>query len=179
MPALRLGLAVAALLCGSLLAAGCAELEQYRQEIELAREILRQIRGLEPAPPAPTPPPVARPEAAAPALSISGSCVQRDETGYAETVRLEVAGGQVRQFDARIDVPKRGSCRFQLADFAQSKQTPYVELAARSKTACAIRMWQQVDRVTVTATDCEEKCARGAFEYVWPIQLNARTGGCY
>lgn len=178
MRSLRRGFVVGALLCAPLLAVGCAELEQYREEIELAREILRQIRGLEPAPPAPTPP-VTRPEEAAPGLSISASCVQRDETGYAENARVEVAGGQVRQFDARIDVPKRGSCRFQLAEFTQSKQTPFVELVARSKTACAIRMWQQAERVTITATDCEEKCARGTFEYIWPIQLNARTGGCY
>jgi hypothetical protein len=171
------GSAVAALLCLPLLVTACAELEQYREEIELAKEILRRIRGVEPAPPAPAPPAVISPEA--PALSVKGKCVGRDETGYAENVQLEVVGGQVRQFDARIDVPKRGSCRFQLAEFAQSKQTPYVELAARSRTACAIRMWQQAERVTVTATDCEEKCARGAFEYIWPIQLDARTGGCY
>lgn len=171
------GSAVAALLCLPLLVAACAELEQYREEIELAKEILRQIRGVEPAPPAPTPPAVVRPDATA--LNIKGKCVGRDETGYAENVQLEVVAGQVRQFDARIDVPKRGSCRFQLAEFAQSKQAPYVELAARSKTACVIRMWQQAERVTVTATDCEEKCARGAFEYIWPVQFDARTGGCY
>jgi hypothetical protein len=40
-------------------------------------------------------------------------------------------------------------------------------------------MWEQGDRVTVTANDCAEKCTRGAFEYVWPILFDKRTGGCY
>ena len=175
----RRSIAAAALLGLSLLAASCAELAQYQEQIEEIRDLWRQLRGLEPAPPAPTPPVVVTPEAPVQALTVKGSCVGRDETGYAESVQLDVASGQVRQYDARIDVPKRGSCRFQLTEFSQSRRTPYVELAARSKTACAIRMWQQGTRVTVTATDCEEKCTRGAFEYIWPIQFDAKTGGCY
>jgi hypothetical protein len=179
MPSPCRGTATAALLWLSLLAAGCADLGQYQAQIEEIRDLWRQLRGIEPAPPPPTPPAVARPEAPVQALSVKASCVGRDETGYAENVQLDVVDGQVRQFDARIDVPKRGSCRFQLAEFSQDRRQPYVELAARSKTTCAIRMWQQASRVTVTATDCEDKCARGAFEYIWPIQLDAKTGGCY
>jgi hypothetical protein len=175
----RRSAAAAALLCLSLLPAGCAELTQYQEQIEEIRDLWRQLRGLEPAPPAPMPPVVVTPEAPAQTLTVKGSCVGRDETGYAESVQLDVAEGQVRQFDARIDVPKRGSCRFQLAEFSQTRRQPYVELAARSKTACAIRMWQQGSRVTVTATECEEKCARGAFEYIWPIQIDEKMGGCY
>ena len=111
-------------------------------------------------------------------LNLNGNCVGKEETGYAENVRVTVAAGQVRALDARIDIPKRGSCRYQLAEFRQTKQTPYVELLARSNSACAVRMWQQGDRITVAPTDCEEKCARGAFEYAWPVQFNA-AGGCY
>jgi hypothetical protein len=169
----------AALLGFVLLAGGCAELEKYQEQIEEIRELVRQLRGLEPAPPAPTPPDVARPDVPVAGLTVKGNCVGRDESGYAENVQLDVRDGQVRQFDARIDVPKRGSCRFQLAEFQQTRQTPHVELAARSNATCVIRMWQQGDRVTVTAAECPEKCARGAFEYVWPIQLNRSTGGCY
>jgi len=41
-----------------------------------------------------------------------------------------------------------------------------------------MRQLKQGDRITVAPTDCEEKCARGAFEYAWPVQFNA-AGGCY
>jgi hypothetical protein len=179
MGAARRGIEVAALFGLVLLAGGCAELEKYRDQIEEIREIVRQLRGVEPAPPAPTPPEVVRPDVPVAGLTVKGSCVARDESGYAENIHLDVSDGRVRQFDARIDVPKRGSCRFQLAEFQQTKLTPHVELAARANAACVIRMWQQGDRVTVTATDCPEKCARGAFEYVWPMQFNRNTGGCY
>jgi hypothetical protein len=172
-------IAVAALSGLALLAGGCAELEKYREQIEEIRAVVRQLRGLEPAPRAPTPPEGVRPELPTVGLTIKGSCVARDESGYAENVQLDVSDGRVRQFDARVDVPKRGSCRFQLVEFQQTKLSPHVELVARTSAACVIRMWQQGDRVTVTANDCAEKCARGAFEYVWPMQLDRATGGCY
>ena len=155
------------------LAAGCAELEQDLRQIH---DYLRKLRGRDPAPPPPAPPAAA--ELPVAALNLNGNCVAKEETGYAENVRVTVAGGQVRALDARIDIPNRGSCRYQLADFRQTKQTPFVELLARSNSACAVRMWQQGDRITVAPTDCEEKCTRGAFEYAWPIQFNA-AGGCF
>jgi hypothetical protein len=159
-----------------LLAPGCAELEQDLRQIH---DYLRKLRGRDPAPPPPAPPAAAdTPAAAAVPLNLNGNCVAKEETGYAENVRVTVARGQVRALDARIDIPKRGSCRYQLADFRQTKQTPFVELLARSNSACAVRMWQQGDRITVAPTDCEEKCTGGAFEYAWPVQFNA-AGGCY
>ena len=155
------------------LAAGCAELEQDLRQIH---GYLRKLRGRDPAPPPPAPPPAA--ELPVAGLNLNGNCVAKEETGYAENVRVTVAGGQVRALDARIDIPKRGSCRYQLAEFRQTRQTPFVELLARSNSACAVRIWQQGDRITLAPTDCEEKCTRGAFEYAWPVQLNA-AGGCY
>jgi|CXWL01.1.fsa_nt_gi hypothetical protein len=156
--------------------AGCADLKEDLREI---RDLVRALRGREPAPPPPAPPPAAQiPAPAAAGLNLLGNCVAREETGYAENVRLDVARGEVRQLDARIDIPKRGSCRFQLSEFRQTSQAPYVELMARSGTACAVRIWQQGDRITVAATDCAEKCTRGASDYLWPIQLNT-AGGCY
>jgi hypothetical protein len=156
--------------------AGCAEL---KEDVRQVRDLIRKLRGREPAPPPPAPPPVAQiPAPAAAGMSLIGNCVGKEETGYAENVHFDVAGGVVRQLDARIDIPGRGSCRFQISDFRQTKQAPFVELLARSGSACALRMWQQGDRITVAATDCAEKCARGAFDYLWPIELNT-AGGCY
>lgn len=172
MTALR---AVSILLACALLA-GCAGL---KEDVRQVRDFIRKIRGKEPAPPPPAPPPVTEiPAPAAAGLNFSGNCVGKDESGYAENVRVEVVGGQVRAFDGRIDIPGRGSCSYRLADFAQTRQAPYVELMARSGSACAVRMWQQGDRITLAPTDCTEKCTRGAFEYAWPVQFST-AGRCY
>ncbi len=159
-----------------MLASGCAE---FKEDVREIRDLLRKLRGREPAPPPPAPPVVTQPQAPGSGLTLNGSCVGREETGYAENVRIDIAGGNVRVLDARIDIPNRGSCRYLLSDFRQTRQTPYVELLSRTNAACAVRMWQQGDRVTMAATDCPEKCTRGAFEYLWPIELKSPGGGCY
>jgi len=158
-------------------AAGCADLR------EDTRELLGRLRGTEPAPPAPVPPapPVATTPSPAPqsGLTLNATCSGRDESGYGETLRLQLADGNVTSFEARLDIPKRGSCSYRLAEFRQTRRTPFVELLATSGSACAVRVWQQGDRVTVAPTDCAEKCTRGAFEYAWPMDLRAPGGGCY
>ena len=167
---------VAALVLAGALLAGCSGI---KEDVRQIRDFIRALRGREPAPPPPAPPPATQiPGAAAAGLTFTGNCVGREETGYAENVRLEVAGGQVRAFEARIDIPSRGSCSYQLADFQQSRQAPFVELLARANTGCAVRVWQQGDRITLAATDCAEKCTRGAFEYAWPVEFNT-AGRCY
>jgi hypothetical protein len=156
---------------------GCAEL---KQDVRDVRDMLRALRGREPAPTPPLPPPAAEiPAPAAAGLNFSGNCVGKEETGYAENVRVEVGGGQVRALDGRIDIPGRGSCRFVLSDFRQTRQAPYVELLARDNSACALRMWQQGDRITLAATECAQKCTRGAFDYLWPVEFKAQGGACY
>jgi hypothetical protein len=171
----RLALLIAA--CAIL--AGCA---QVKEDVRQIREAIRKMRGREPAPTPPAPPPVAQKPAPgqppAAGLSVNGNCVARDETGYSENARLEIASGQVRALDATINVPNRGSCHFQLSAFRQTKQSPFVELTANSSAACAVRVWQQGDRVTMAATDCADKCSRGTFDYVWPVEFNT-AGGCY
>lgn len=163
------------------LVAGCGDMtvKDLKEDLRTLRDALRKLRGKEPAPTPPSPPPAAEiPAPAAAGLTMAGNCVGREETGYAENVRVTVTRGQVSALEGRIDIPGKGSCRFTLADFRQTKQAPFVELAARSGSACALRMWQQGDRVTLAATDCSEKCTRGAFEYLWPVEFKD-TGACY
>jgi hypothetical protein len=156
--------------------AGCADL---KEDIRHARDFLRKLRGKDPAPKPPAPPPAAQiPAPAAAGMNLLGNCIGKDESGYAENVRIDVSDGEVRQLELRIDIPGRGNCRFQLADFYQAKRTPFVELLGRANASCAVRMWQQGDRITVAATECPERCTRGSFEYLWPIELNV-AGGCY
>ena len=193
---------IATLLAASLLAAPAMafdyeQLMKLKKEFEVVRDMVRKLRGREPAPPTPSPPVPAQtpapgqspapgqtpgvgdtPAPVAGGMSFKGNCVGKDETGYVENAQVTVAGGQVTQLAVRIDIPKRGSCRYQLAAFNQTKQTPFVELLAKSNSTCALRMWQQGDRITFAATDCADKCAKGAFEYAWPLEFDA-TGGCH
>jgi len=168
----------------ALLAGGCAE----RKKAETP-ESAGPDRGTEPAPAVPAvsaPPPLAAPttgKAPAPipdrALNIQADCTSRDDRGYTEAIKLSVADGLVSQLEARITVPKRGSCSFQLADFRQTRSAPHVELVARSGSKCATRMWYQLNRFTVAFSDCVEMCTpRGTVDYIWPIELRLSDGAC-
>lgn len=156
------------------LAGGCTGL---REDV---RDVLGGLRGTAPAPLPPAPPVTVSPSPAPQSrLTLNANCSGRDESGYGETLRLQLADGNVTSFEARLDIPKRGSCSYRLAEFRQTRRTPYLELVTASGSACAVRIWQQGDRVTVAPTDCAEKCARGAFEYAWPMDVRAPGGGCY
>lgn len=155
------------------------QLMKLKKDFEVVRDLIRKLRGRDPAPPSPTPPVTTQPpDAPVAGISFNGNCAAKDETGYVENSQLTVAAGKVSQMAVRIDIPKRGACRYQLAAFRQTKETPFVELVATSNAACSIRVWQQGDRVTLAATDCADKCARGAFEYAWPVSFNT-AGGCH
>jgi hypothetical protein len=166
---------------------GCAGLKKTAGE---APERIRQTRSLPPAPspqphrPAePTAPKAAAARDAAAAfsgnmLSVRSTCNSRDATGYTESIRLSVDQGQVQALEAKIVIPRRGSCGFRLADFHQTRSAPHVELRASSSTQCTVRMWEQSGRFTVAFSDCHEKCTRGAFDYVWPVELNSADGSC-
>jgi hypothetical protein len=168
----------AAYMSGPVLAFDLDDLNKIKKQFEAVREKVRKLRGREPAPPPPAPPAADIHPASAAGLTLPGNCVGKDETGYVENARINVTSGQVRQLAVRIDIPKGGSCRYQLAAFRQTKQTPFVEMLANSNPGCALRMWQQGDRVTFAATDCAEKCSKGAFDYAWPVEFNT-SGGCY
>ena len=158
------------------------ELMKLKKQFEVVRDLVRKLRGREPAPKAPSPP-VQTPgpdgtSTPAGGITFKGSCVAKDETGYAENAQISIADGKVSQLAVRIDIPKRGACRYQLAAFRQIKSSPFIELLANSNSSCAVRVWQQGDRVTLAATDCPDKCAPGAFDYAWPIEFQT-TGGCH
>jgi hypothetical protein len=118
------------------------------------------------------PPPIATRE-----LNVASDCSFRDPTGYRGTLKLDVAGAQVQAFEARVDVPDRGFCQFDLRDFEQTARLPNVVLRARG-SACTVHMWEQGHRVTVAFNDCADRCSAGAYPYLWPILADARSKRC-
>jgi hypothetical protein len=168
--------------------AACAGVQEEAGE---TREGAGKLPGQQPAASAPSteqaaPPATRTPKARAgtatpiPArpLSVRSDCTARDQTGYTESIRLTVDQGRVDLLEANIKIPRHGSCGFHLSDFYQTRAEPHVELRSRSGTKCTVRMWQQEGRFTVAFSDCQDKCTRGAFDYVWPMDLKMADGSC-
>jgi len=110
-------------------------------------------------------------------LNARASCSFKDETGYRGQLRLDVKEAAVKRLEASVDVPRRGSCRFKLADFRQTDSQPAVVLAAR-KGDCKIRLWEQEHQVTVAFRDCRAECSGDSVDYLWPILVDNRKGSC-
>ena len=111
------------------------------------------------------------------ALNARASCSFRDDTGYAARLELAVRDARVEQLEARVDVPKRGSCQFRLADFRQTETLPIVVLAAQ-KSTCKVSLWEQGAQVTVAFRDCRAECGGDTVNYLWPILVDNRKGSC-
>ncbi len=111
------------------------------------------------------------------ALNARTSCSFRDDTGYAGKLDLAVHEARVEQLEARIDVPKRGTCQFRLADFRQTESLPIVVLASQ-QSSCKVSLWEQGDQVTVAFRDCRAECGGDAVDYLWPILVDRRKGSC-
>jgi hypothetical protein len=137
----------------------------------------------EPEPVAPTPSPRAtapgkprlKPMPVRP-LNVRTDCRFKDETGYSGSALLNVDYDQVKAFAAAVDIPRRGSCRFDLADFRQVKAPAHVQLLASN--GCTVRMWEQGDQVTVAFSQCARQCTGNAAEYLWPILVDRPSGRC-
>lgn len=110
-------------------------------------------------------------------LNVRTECSFRDETGYNGSLRLDVTEARVQAFEARVNIPGRGSCRFALKDFRQTKELPAIELS-QAKGRCIVRVWEQGERVTVAFQQCEKMCSGSASSYLWPILNDRQKGSC-
>jgi hypothetical protein len=110
-------------------------------------------------------------------LNAKASCAFRDPTGYRGKLSLNVKEASVKNFEANVDVPKRGSCNFRLKDFNQTHSDPIVILSAR-QSDCKVRLWEQEDQVTVAFRDCRKECSGNSVDYLWPILVDNRKGSC-
>lgn len=110
-------------------------------------------------------------------ITVKADCSYRDPTGYGGKLKLAVDKSQVNALQAEIQVPKRGKCAFALKDFHQTAKEPSITLASKSGP-CTVRVWEQEGKVTVAFNSCKDRCQADAFDYVWPILVNAKTGKC-
>jgi hypothetical protein len=110
-------------------------------------------------------------------LNVKTDCSFRDETGYNGALKLNVAEAKVQAFEAKVNIPKRGACRFDLKDFRQTKEMPAIELS-QNKGRCIVRVWEQGERVTVAFQQCEKMCSGNSYSYLWPILNDRGKGSC-
>lgn len=109
--------------------------------------------------------------------NAKASCSFRDDNGYSGQLQLNVKSAQVEQLEARVDVPKRGSCQFRLTDFRQTETQPIIVLASK-QSSCKVSVWEQGDQVTVAFRDCRTECSGNAVDYLWPILVDNQKGSC-
>lgn len=111
------------------------------------------------------------------ALNVVTECRFRDESGYNGLLRLAVQEAQVQAFEATVNVPGRGACRFDLKNFRQTRELPNVELN-HLRDPCIVRLWEQGERVTVAFQQCKKMCSGTAWDHLWPILNDRRDGSC-
>ncbi len=116
------------------------------------------------------------------AITIDGRCSETEEDGFREDARLVVDDNRVKALDWQLWVGSRGSCRFALADFRQTREKPQVELVARDGTGdrggCRLFVWQEPGRVTLAHAGCAALCTPGIYDQAWPALFDPQTGRC-
>lgn len=111
------------------------------------------------------------------ALNLKTECHFRNETGYNGELKITVEEARVSAFEARVNIPQRGSCIFKLKNFRQTRELPTVQLSHRDNR-CVVHLWEQGERVTVAFQQCQAMCSGQAWEYLWPILAYRGDGSC-
>ncbi len=110
-------------------------------------------------------------------IDINGYCSQTEEDGFREQATLTVADNNVNALQWQLWVGRRGSCRFDLSTFQQTKRRPSIELRERNSN-CTLMVWQDPRRVTLAHVNCEAHCTPGIYEQAWPVMFDPKTGQC-
>jgi hypothetical protein len=111
-------------------------------------------------------------------IQLDGQCTQTEADGFRETARLRIADNRVQELSWQLWVGQRGGCRFDFAEFTQTRRRPAIELIARDGSGCKLMVWQDPAKVTLAHAGCERRCTPGIYEDAWPVMFDAATGRC-
>jgi hypothetical protein len=111
-------------------------------------------------------------------IDLAGSCTQTEEDGYREQATLTVRDNQVQSMSWQLWVGKKGTCKFDFADFAQIKTRPSIELSARNGSGCKLVIYQDPRRVTLGFADCQKYCTGKIYDEAYPVMFDPKTGAC-
>ena len=167
-------------LLAALLAAGCAEVDRKVEPAadatvgpapgetpKFKNSTLKYLAGrnLQPQPTRP--------------LNVKSNCSHKDAIGTLTRLELLVREAEVKAFDAQVTMKGHGTCSFKLRDFEQVEKLPQALLRHKQEGGCQVRMWEQGPKVTVAFNSCAKSCEGQAFDYLWPIVVEAKSGRCY
>lgn len=110
-------------------------------------------------------------------INVKADCSFRDESGYGGMMKLAIDQARVQSFQATVTIPQRGSCRFDLKNFRQTRELPTVRLM-HLHDPCIVHVWEQGERITVAFQECQKMCSGSAWEGLWPILTDTRDGSC-
>jgi len=112
-------------------------------------------------------------------LNVRSRCTHKDAIGTQTRLDLLVKEAEVKTFVAQVSMKGHGTCRFDLNDFNQVEKMPQALLRHKKQSDCLVRMWEQGPKVTIAFNSCPKSCDGGAFEYLWPIMVEAKSGQCF
>ncbi|AXS78671.1 hypothetical protein [Dechloromonas sp. HYN0024] len=112
-------------------------------------------------------------------LNVRSRCTHKDAIGTQTRLDLLVKEAEVKTFVAQVSMKGRGTCRFDLNEFDQVEKMPQALLRHKKQSDCLVRMWEQGPKVTIAFNSCPKSCDGGAFEYLWPIMVEAKSGQCF
>lgn len=111
-------------------------------------------------------------------IDLAGRCTQAEDDGFREQATLDVRDNRVEALSWQLWVGRRGSCRFDLEEFRQTRSRPSIELQARDGSGCRLMIWQEPRRVTLAHAGCEQRCTPGIYDDAWPVMFEPTTGRC-
>ena len=111
-------------------------------------------------------------------IDLDGRCTQSEEDGFREEASLLVRDNEVRSLAWQLWVGRKGSCRFDHADFRQTRSAPHIELLARDGSGCKLMVWQDPRRVTLAHAGCQKRCSGGIYDQAWPVMFDPKSGAC-
>jgi hypothetical protein len=111
------------------------------------------------------------------ALEVRTKCNFHDVAGGRGSMDLHVSKAEVKRFVAQVNIPKQGTCRFEMKGFEQTARLPNVVLTNHA-SGCVVSMWEQDKGLTIAFNACQSMCSGDAFSYLWPILVDTRNGRC-
>jgi hypothetical protein len=112
-------------------------------------------------------------------LNVRSRCTHKDAIGTQTRLDLLVKEAEVKTFAIQVSMKGHGSCRFDLNDFDQVEKMPQALLRHKRHSDCLVRMWEQGPKVTIAFNSCSKSCDGEAFEYLWPIMVETKSGQCF
>lgn len=112
-------------------------------------------------------------------INVVSDCSHVDAIGTRTRLALQVDEALVKSFDAEIAIKGKGLCHFGLDEFEQVQKMPQVLLQHKQQRGCLVRMWEEGANVTVAFNSCPASCEGKAFDYLWPIVVETKSGRCF